>query len=145
MASKFPEKYKNKLETLKRAIIIRSPLRSDLAYFDYNSSEDKFYNLYLLVTITDVDCQNCFFEPKEIGDVLDDFETELMKSARLKVGSQLSIGGGNSLRGIGTNEVHFVDGEFKKIVFELVYDTELNWLRFKSFYDIIDNSFNRNT
>jgi hypothetical protein len=54
MPRNFPEKYKSKLETLKRAIIIRSPLRSELgdgnisielADWDYDQSKEQFYEL----------------------------------------------------------------------------------------------------
>ena len=45
-----------------------------------------------------------------------------MKSAKLKVGSELQVGGGNSLRGIVIHEIDFSNGNFRKIVFGLVYD-----------------------
>jgi hypothetical protein len=49
---------------------------------------------------------------------------KLMKSAKLKVGPELQIGGGNNLRGIVTHEVDFKNGDFRKIVFGLVYDPD---------------------
>ena len=76
----FPEKYKSKLETLKRAIIIRSPLRSELgdgnisielADWDYDQSKEQFYELHLEVTITNVECEDCYFEGgMKIGEEL---------------------------------------------------------------------------
>ena len=131
MARNFPEKYKNKLETLKRAIIIRSPLRSELgdsnisielADWDYDQSNEEFYEIHLEVTITNVECEDCYFEGRMIGEELNVLIEKLYKSAKLKVGPQLQIGGGNNLRGIVTHEVEFRNEDFKKIVLGLVYD-----------------------
>jgi len=131
MPRNFPEKYKSKLETLKRAIIIRSPLRSELgdsnvsielADWDYDQSNEEFYEIHLEVTITNVECEDCYFEPEKIGEEIDSLANKLYKSAKLKVGTQLQIGGGNNLRGIVAHEVEFRNGDFKKIVFGLVYD-----------------------
>lgn len=132
MARNFPEKYKSKLETLKRAIIIRSPLRSELgdnnisielADWDYNQSGEEFYEIHLEVTITNFECEDCYFEGgMKIGEELNYLMAQLFKSAKLKVGPQLQIGGGNNLRGIVTHEVEFRNEDFKKIVFGLVYD-----------------------
>ena len=131
MARNFPEKYKSKLETLKRAIIIRSPLRSELgdgnisielADWDYDQSKEQFYELHLEVTITNVECEDCYFEG--ISEELNVLMEKLMKSAKLKVGPELQVGGGNNLRGIVTHEVDFKNGDFRKIVFGLVYDPD---------------------
>jgi hypothetical protein len=132
MARNFPEKYKSKLETLKRAIIIRSPLKSELGDnnisievvdWDYNQSNEQFYEIHLEVIITNVECEDCYFEGGiKIGEELNDLMEKLMKSAKLKVGSELQVGGGNSLRGIVIHEVDFSNGNFRKIVFGLVYD-----------------------
>jgi hypothetical protein len=129
----FPEKYKNKIETLKRAIIIRSPLRSELGDdnisieftgFDYDESKDIFYELSFEVTVTNADCDDCDFDSETLGNRLVEIQKDLWKSARLKVGPQLSIGGGNSCRGIITYELDFRRDEFTKIVFGLVYDPD---------------------
>ena len=132
MPRNFPEKYKSKLETLKRAIIIRSPLRSELgdsnisielADCDYDQSKEQFYEIHLEVTITNVECEDCYFEGGiKIGEELNVLIEKLYKSAKLKVGSQLQIGGGNNLRGVVLHEVEFRNGDFKKIVLGLVYD-----------------------
>lgn len=132
MARNFPEKYKSKLETLKRAIIIRSPLRSELgdsnisielSDWDYDQSKEQFYEIHLEVTITNFECEDCYFEGgMKIGEELNYLMEQLFKSAKLKVGPQLQIGGGNNLRGIVTHEVEFRNEDFKKIVFGLVYD-----------------------
>lgn len=133
MAVNFPEKYKNKLETIKRAIIVRSPLRSEigdnnisikLTDWDYNQSKEQFYELTFEVTITSYECEDCYFEVEELGRELEKIVSKLFKSAKLKIGPQLSIGGGNCLRGIVTHEIDFKNGEFKKIVFGLIYDPE---------------------
>ena len=134
MARNFPEKYKSKLETLKRAIIIRSPLRSELgdsnisielADWDYDQSKEQFYEIHLEVTITDVECEDCYFEGgMKIGEELNVLMEKLMKSAKLKVGPELQVGGGNNLRGIVTHEVDFKNSDFRKIVFGLVYDPD---------------------
>jgi hypothetical protein len=127
----FPEKYKSKIETLKRAIIIRSPLRSELgdgnisielADWDYDQSKEQFYELHFEVTITNVECEDCYFGG--IGEELINLMEKLMKSAKLKVGPELQVGGGNNLRGIVTHEVDFKNGDFRKIVFGLVYDPD---------------------
>jgi hypothetical protein len=134
MARNFPEKYKSKLETLKRAIIIRSPLRSEIGenniairelWWDYDSTSDNFYELTLEVTITDLECENCYFDVEDIGKTLGDIVKTLGKSTKLKLSPQLSIGGGNSLRGIATYEVIFREEKFEKIVFGLIYDPGL--------------------
>lgn len=135
MARNFPQKYKSKLETLKRAIIIRSPLRSELgdnnisielADWDYDQSKEQFYEISLEVTITNVECEDCYFEGGMIGEELNVLIEKLYKSAKLKVGPQLQIGGGDNLRGIVTHEVEFRNGDFKKIVFGLIYDPDYN-------------------
>ena len=133
----FPEKYKSKLETLKRAIIIRSPLRSELgdsnisielADWDYDQSKEQFYELHFEVIITNVECEDCYFEGGiKIGEELNVLIEKLYKSAKLKVGSQLQIGGGNNLRGVVLHEVEFRNGDFKKIVLGLVYDPNYSY------------------
>lgn len=137
MPRNFPEKYKSKLETLKRAIIIRSPLRSELgdsnisielADWDYDQSKEQFYEIHLEVTITNVGCEDCYFEGGiKIGEELNVLIEKLYKSAKLKVGSQLQIGGGNNLRGVVLHEVEFRNGDFKKIVLGLVYDPNYSY------------------
>jgi len=131
MARNFPEKYKSKVETLKRAIIIRSPLRSELgddnisivlADWDYDERKEQFYEIHFEVTITSVECEDCYFDG--ISDELNVLIEKLRKSAKLKVGPQLQVGGGNNLRGIVTHEVDFINGDFKKIVFGLIYDPD---------------------
>lgn len=131
MARNFPEKYKSKVETLKRAIIIRSPLRSELgddnisielADWDYDQSKEQFYEIHFEVTITNIECEDCYFDG--IGDELNVLIEKLRKSAKLKVGPQLQVGGGNNLRGITTYEVDFKNGDFRKIVFGLIYDPD---------------------
>jgi hypothetical protein len=134
MARNFPEKYKSKLETLKRAIIIRSPLRSELgdsnisielADWDYDQSKEQFYEIHFEVIITNVECEDCYFDG--IGDELNNLTEKLMKSAKLKVGPELQVGGGNNLRGVVLHEVEFRNGDFKKIVLGLVYDPNYSY------------------
>ena len=137
MPRNFPEKYKSKLETFKRAIIIRSPLRSELgdsnisielADWDYDQSKEQFYEIHFEVTITNFECEDCYFEGgMKIGEELNVLIEKLYKSAKLKVGPQLQIGGGNNLRGVVLHEVEFRNGDFKKIVLGLVYDPNYSY------------------
>lgn len=130
---RFPEKYKSKIETIKRAILIRSGLMSEfgnkvsleLINFDSNSNKEvtKFYELIFSLEIKGViDCRDCAHNPGNIMDSIDVYHDKLFKSAVFHIDDNLTIKSGNSLRGILVTAFNYSWDEITNLQFEIFYD-----------------------
>jgi hypothetical protein len=130
-----PEKYNPKIETIKRAILVRSGLMSEfgnkvsieLTGGDANrigSIENfKIYELVFSLEINDVlDCLDCAHNPNEILDVITEYQEKVYKAAKFYVDNELTIKSGNSLRGVLVNGFKFHWDEITNVSFEIFFD-----------------------
>lgn len=131
----FPEKYRQKLETIKRAILIRSGMLSEygdnielrLVNYDLTKidgqNETKFYELVFLLRIkTNIDCSDCAHNSEDIIIALNEVKNKIYKGATFYIDEDLTIKSGNSLRGILTTSFNYYWDDIEDIEFELFYD-----------------------
>jgi hypothetical protein len=111
-----PEKYNPKIETIKRAILVRSGFLSEFgnkvsleltggdATRIGSTEKFKIYELFFTLEIKDVlDCPDCAHNPNEILDVITEYQEKVYKAAKFYVDEELTIKSGNSLRGVLVN------------------------------------------
>lgn len=134
MARRFPEKYKQSLETLKTLILVRSKLLSEfgrdvtieLSDYEYELKDDIFYELVFDINIKNVDCRDCDFEPGEISDTILHYRDKIENAAQFHLSPKLQISNGRSTtRGVLLNEIQMKWSEFQTISYSLFIDPDL--------------------
>lgn len=135
-----PEKYNSKIETIKRAILVRSGLMSEFGNkvsLELTGSDAtriggtekiKIYELIFTLEINDfLDCPDCAHEPNNIIDVINEYQTKIYKASKFYVDEDLTIKSGNSLRGVLVNGFKFSWDEIHNAQFEIFFDVENNY------------------
>jgi hypothetical protein len=132
---KIPEKYRSKIETIKRAILVRSGLLSEfgrsvtieLTNYDFQSNVDteniKFYELVFLLKInTPLDCAECAHQPKDIMETIDVVFDKIYNASTFFIDDNLIIKNGNSLRGVLVEEFRFGFDEITDLSLGIYFD-----------------------
>jgi hypothetical protein len=130
---RLPQDYLNRIEIIKKAILIRSGFLSEfgnkdvkieLSDFDYEEKDGQlnFNELSFDLTITNLDCLDCDFEIDALHSELKTLHDRLIKSCKFGLTSDLKIKNGFDLRGIITHEIYLRHSTFDKIVFGLYFD-----------------------
>ena len=135
-----PEKYYPKIETIKRAILVRSGLLSEFgnkisleltgsdATRIAGNEKIKIYELIFTLEINGVlDCPDCAHEPNDIINVITEYQTKIYKAAKFYVDEDLTIKSGNSLRGVLVNGFKFNWDEIHNAQFEIFFDVANNY------------------
>jgi hypothetical protein len=135
-----PEKYNPKIETIKRAILVRSGFLSEFgnkvsleltggdATRIGSTEKFKIYELFFTLEIKDVlDCPDCAHNPNEILDVITEYQEKVYKAAKFYVDEELTIKSGNSLRGVLVNGFKFHWDEIHNVQFEIFFDVANNY------------------
>lgn len=130
-----PEKYYPKIETIKRAILVRSGLLSEFGNkvsLELTGSDAtrisgvekiKIYELIFTLEINGVlDCPDCAHEPNDIINVITEYQTKIYKAAKFYVDEDLTIKSGNSLRGVLVNGFKFNWDEIYNLQLEIFFD-----------------------
>ena len=130
-----PEKYNSKIETIKRAILVRSGLMSEFgnkisleltgsdATRISGAEKIKIYELIFTLEINGVlDCPDCAHEPNDIINVITEYQTKIYKAAKFYVDEDLTIKSGNSLRGVLVNGFKFNWDEIYNLQLEIFFD-----------------------
>ena len=130
-----PEKYNPKIETIKRAILVRSGLLSEFgnkvsleltgsdATRISGAEKIKIYELIFTLEINGVlDCPDCAHEPNDIINVITEYQTKIYKAAKFYVDEDLTIKSGNSLRGVLVNGFKFNWDEIYNLQLEIFFD-----------------------
>jgi len=130
-----PEKYNQKIETIKRAILVRSGFMSEFGNkvsleltggdaSGYGGTEKfKIYELVFTLEINEVlDCPDCAHNPDEILDVITEYQEKIYKAAKFYVDEDLTIKSGNSLRGVLVNGFRFSWDEIHNLQLEIFFD-----------------------
>jgi hypothetical protein len=137
---KIPEKYKSKIETIKRAILVRSGLLSEfgnkvsleLTGYDGNrislDENFKFYELIFTLEINEVlDCPDCAHNPDDIMEIINLVSDKVYKAAKFFIDDDLMIKNGNSLRGVLVNSFKFNWDEIHNLQLEIFFDVANNY------------------
>lgn len=132
---RLPQDYLNRIEIIKKAILIRSGFLSEfgnkdvkieLSDLDYEERDGElnFIELSFELTITNLECDDCDFEIDSIHHELKILYNRLYKACSFGLTNDLRIKNGLDLRGILTHEIHMRNSSFDKIVFGLYFDPE---------------------
>jgi hypothetical protein len=132
---KIPEKYRSKIETIKKAILIRSGLLSEfgknvtveLTNYDFQNivtvENPKFYELVFLLKInTTLECDDCAHNPDDIMETIHSVFNKVYEAARFFIDDDLIIKNGSSLRGVLVEEFRFGFDEINDLGFSIFYD-----------------------
>ena len=132
---KIPEKYRSKIETIKRAILVRSGLLSEfgrsvtieLTNYDFQNIVDvenpKFYELVFLLKInTSLECDDCAHNPDDIMETINSVLNKVYKASKFFIDDDLMIKNGNSLRGILVEEFRFGFDEINDLSLGIYFD-----------------------
>ena len=132
---KIPEKYRSKIETIKRAILVRSGLLSEfgksvtieLTNYDFQSNVDteniKFYELVFLLKInTSLECDDCAHYPDQIMETINSVSDKVYKASKFFIDDDLMIKNGNSLRGVLIDQFTFSFDEINDLGLSIFYD-----------------------
>jgi|694.fasta_scaffold14148_10 hypothetical protein len=135
-----PEKYNPKIETIKRAILVRSGFLSEFgnkvsleltggdATRIGSTEKFKIYELFFTLEINGVlDCPDCAHEPNDIINVITEYQEKVYKAAKFYVDEELTIKSGNSLRGVLVNGFKFHWDEIYNVQFEIFFDVANNY------------------
>jgi hypothetical protein len=132
MPRRFPEKYRQNIETIKTLIMVRSKLLSEfgkdnisieLVDHEYNQTEDYFNELVFEIIIKNVDGDDCDFYPEQISKTILKYRDRIDKSSQFHLSDKLQISnGGGTTRGVLVNEVQFRFSEFEILSYSLFID-----------------------
>jgi hypothetical protein len=124
-----PEIYQRKIETIKKAIILRSGLFSDhgsnikISVTDFILHNNGVSDLSFTVIIKDpIDCYDCSLEPGEILHIINEYANRLNEASRFSLTEDLTIKQGNSLRGVGIDKFSFNYQEIIDLEFTVYFD-----------------------
>jgi hypothetical protein len=132
---KLPEKYRSKIETIKRAILVRSGLLSEfgrsvtieLTNYDFQSNVDTenitFYELVFSLKInTSLECDDCSHNPNDIMGTINSISNRIYKASKFFIDDDLIIKNGSSLRGVLIDYFTFNVDEINNLEFSIFYD-----------------------
>lgn len=131
MMQNIPEKYRTRIDSLIKLIGIKSKLLSEfgnevtIKLNDYLGDFDSdLYEISFVVNInTTIECVDCFHNPKEIIDIVNEFADRIYKGASFYLGNDLiARGTGSSLRGVTIDKFNFMYGDVSDIQLTIYYD-----------------------
>lgn len=134
---KIPERYRSKIETIKKAVLIRSGLLSqykndikiELINYDFAGDEEiTFYELVFLVTIKNgIECLDCSHETDDIIEIIQEIQNKLYEAGRFKLDNDLNVKSGNSLRGSTVDGFSYHFDEIKNLEIGIYYDIDSDY------------------
>jgi hypothetical protein len=136
MARTLPQKYIQKIEDIKRLVLIRSKLLSEfgnegvkmeLEDYSYNQNLDIFHELVFYIDLYSIDCDECDFEVDSLADDIKNYKTKILNGARFRLTPKLDIVSGNSTRGVLLSEIKYNFSEFQKLSFGLYIDPDTDF------------------
>jgi hypothetical protein len=127
---RIPEKYLQKIEVIKKAILVRSQLLSEhgknvkieVSNIDYN--KDLVYEIIFDLEITGiVSCDDCAHFPEQISEVIEEYIKRVYDASRFALDkNDLSIKNGNSLRGVLVDSFNFNFDEITGLTLSIFFD-----------------------
>ena len=126
-----PQKVKTKIEVIKNIIATKSGLLSEhgsdnfkitLGDIGYLQAEDIVSDLVLEVTLKDVYCTECDFEPENISKLITEIKEKLYKASKFYISEKMELKNGNSLRGVLFYDCKIWRDEFETLTFGIFFD-----------------------
>jgi hypothetical protein len=131
-----PQKVKTKIEVIKNIIATKSGLLSEhgsdnfkitLGDIGYLQAEDIVSDLVLEVTLKDVYCTECDFEPENISVMITEIKEKLYKASKFHISEKMELKNGNSLRGVLFYDCKIWRDEFETLTFGIFFDPGHNY------------------
>ena len=131
---RIPEKYLQKIETIKKAILVRSQLLSEFGKdvkievlnLDYNS--EVTYEIVLELEIKGIiDCADCSHFPEQILEVIQEYQEKVYNASTFYLDNDLTIKNGNSLRGVLVDSFNYNFSEISNLTFSIFFDPGDNY------------------
>jgi hypothetical protein len=131
-----PPELQARVDTLKNYVLINLGLnqqidRNDISLelinidFDWKEGKKRVYEIVFDLTIKNVDCDSCDFEPDAISDNLKQYFNVVLEICQVGLSADLKLNKKtNSFRGIMIHEVNLSHSEFSEISLGLFWDPE---------------------
>ena len=126
-----PPQYTAKVEKIKNVILSRSGLISEYGVNNIKFEVDEFYEfdngdvseIVFSVTLNDIECDECDFEPQMISKIILEIRSKLEDAANFYISPTLELkSSGNSLRGVLFYDCKLWRAEFQELTFGIFYD-----------------------
>jgi hypothetical protein len=131
---RIPEKYLQKIETIKKAILVRSQLLSEFGKdvkievlnMDYNS--EVTYEIVLELEIKGIiDCPDCAHFPEHILRVMEEYREKVYLASTFYLDKDLTIKSGHSLRGVLVDSFNYNFDQITNLTFSIFFDPGDNY------------------
>jgi len=131
---RIPEKYLQKIETIKKAILVRSQLLSEfgkdvkieVSNMDYGS--DVVFEIVFDIEIKGIiDCADCSHFPEQILEVIQEYQEKVYNASTFYLDNDLTIKNGNSLRGVLVDSFNYNFSEISNLTFSIFFDPDDNY------------------
>jgi hypothetical protein len=126
-----PQEYTSKVDKIKNIILSRSGLISEYGMNNVKIEVDEFYesetegvtDLVFSITLTDIYCDECDFEPKNIGNIILELKDKIEKASNFYMSENLDLkSSSTSLRGVLFYESKIWRDTFENLTFGIFYD-----------------------
>jgi hypothetical protein len=124
-------KYSAKIDKIKNIILSRSGLLSEYGINNVKIEVDEFYenetegvtDLVFSITLTDIYCDECDFEPENIGRIILELREKIANASNFYMSGNLDLkSSSSSLRGVLFYESKIWRDTFEKLSFGIFYD-----------------------
>lgn len=126
-----PQQYTTKVEKIKNIILSRSGLLTEYGFNNIKIEVEEFYEfgdnevseIVLSLKLNNVECDECDFEPEQIGKTILKLRDKLTKAASFYISPTLELKSSkSSLRGVLFYDCKIWRSEFEYLTFGIFYD-----------------------
>lgn len=127
-----PENIKKKIELMKTIVLSNSGLLREygnddidirVGDIDYHQPNNQVYEIVFEITIKDVYCPECDFEPRKVGDTIQELVNKIAKGSKFGLTYDLQFKNSfNSTRGVLLYETKLWRDSFEYIIFGVFID-----------------------
>jgi len=128
-----PEKYSSKIKTMKNVILTTSGLLSEygneikleVGDIHYDQNTDKVYEIVFELSLTDVYCPECDFEPSMVSKTIEEIIEKIYKGCQFGLTPDLQFKNSfSSMRGVLLYDCKLWRDNFEKITFGIFIDPD---------------------
>lgn len=132
---RIPEQYLQKIETIKKAILVRSGLLSEygqnvkIEAVNMDYSNEFVYEILFEIKIKDhINCDECMHFPENISETIAEYVDRVQSASSFGLDNKnLSIKNGNSLRGVLVDNFKYSFDEIIDLTLTVFYDPGSNY------------------
>lgn len=126
-----PEIYLSKIKTMRNVILTTSGILSEygdsvkleIADIDYHQPNNEVYEIVFELTIKDVYCSECDFEPSMVSNTINEIISKILKGCNFGLTKDLQFKNSfNSTRGVLLFETKLWRDNFEYIIFGIFID-----------------------